>query len=357
MKAIFFVLLLFSLNVKAVIISTVFGDVEEKNPEILELFDSRAIQRLKAIDQAGPQKYFLKDFNSFSRYDHSVGVYSLLKRYNLSKNEQMAGLLHDASHTVFSHVADILFTSDIDNSYQDKIHDWYLQKAGVESILTKYKLKLHDVSPENTKFTALEQEYPDMSADRIEYNLHTGIILGDLTKDDLSTILNALYFENNKWFFKDLFAAKKFAKLSTKYTKNFWGCKQNVAFYAITKALLKRAIDINIINYEDIHFGEDEQILSKIKACEDKILGALFNILNNIDEYYEEASIAEYDLHQKVKMRGIDPLVLHNKRYERLSELNDDFKQELEATREYAAHGVYIKFKNIDEKILALLCD
>ncbi len=104
---------------------------------------------------------------------------------------------------MFSHVADIVFQSGAQRteSYQDSIHAWFLQTMHVDTILAKYSLTINDVLAKNPKFTALEQEYPDMNADRIEYNLHTALILKDLKQQEVEHILNALHFESGKWFF------------------------------------------------------------------------------------------------------------------------------------------------------------
>jgi hypothetical protein len=58
----------------------IYGRVEIQEPVILDLINSPAMQRLKGINQAG---YFHVYFPSIprSRFDHSLGVYFLLKKY------------------------------------------------------------------------------------------------------------------------------------------------------------------------------------------------------------------------------------------------------------------------------------
>lgn len=345
-------------NLHAAIIKTVLGDIQEHNPSILALLDSQALLRLKHIDQSGPQAYFCANFPSFTRYDHSLGVYALLKRYNVSQEEQIAGLLHDASHTVFSHVADIVFQSGTQRteSYQDVIHPWFLQSMHVDKILAKYHLTITDILPKNPKFTGLEQPYPDMNADRIEYNLHTGLVLNDLNLQEIEQILNALHFESDKWFFSDIASAKKFAKLSNYYTKAFWGGPENVAMYTVTSAAIKYALQNNIISKKDMHFGNDRLVVDKLTASNDPIMRSLCTILFNINRHFVVTNDTNPDVFQPVKMRGIDPLVLHDHKLQRLSELSFDFKRDLYLTASYAKKGVRIKFINIDDAtILQLL--
>lgn len=351
-------LLLIAFPLNAQVIKTIFGNIEEKNPVILELIASPTMQRLKHIDQSGPQAYFIENYPTFSRYDHSLGVYALLKKFEVSNNEQIAGLVHDASHTVFSHLADVIFQSgdSRQDSYQDSIHDWFLQQMHIDSLISKYNLKLIDISPKNPKFTALEQSYPDMNADRIEYNLHTALVFQDLDNQDIAKILQSLNYSNQKWYFDDIQQAKKFAKLSTYYTKCLWGDSHNIAIYTVAGAALKYALEQKIINNDNLHFGIDEQLVEVLNKSTDPILKQLVAMIKNINQYYQIADKSNYHIYQPIKMRGIDPLVMQNNKLYRLSNLSLDFKNELELTQRQADAGVYLKFINIpDKNIMELL--
>lgn len=352
------ILLLIASPLHAKIIPTIFGNIEEKDPVILELIASPTMQRLKHIDQSGPQAYYIENFPTFSRYDHSLGVYALLKKFNVSTNEQVAGLVHDASHTVFSHLADVIFQSGNlrKESYQDSIHDWFLQQMHIDTLISKYNLKLIDISPKNPKFTALEQPFPDMNADRIEYNLHTALVFKDLDNQDIAKILNSLQYAKQKWYFNDVQQAKKFAKLSTYYTKCLWGDADNVAVYTVAGAALKYALNNNIINSNDLHFGKDEQLVEILNKSSDPVLKQFIAIIKNINHHYKIADKNNYHIYQPIKMRGIDPLVMQDNKLQRLSTLSLDFKNELALTQRHADAGIYLKFINIpDKNIMDLL--
>ena len=103
-------------------IKTVYGSCIIKEPILLDLLENDMVQRLKGINQYGTRGY-VKVMTEYTRYQHSVGVMMLLRLFGASLQEQVAGLLHDVSHTVFSHVSDYLFTpEDLSNAYQDGIH-------------------------------------------------------------------------------------------------------------------------------------------------------------------------------------------------------------------------------------------
>jgi hypothetical protein len=79
-----------------------YGSFKIKEKVLLDLLKSQPVQRLKGVSQQGfPKRETKTDFPIFTRYEHSVGVMLLLRRLNASVEEQVAGLIHDVSHTAF----------------------------------------------------------------------------------------------------------------------------------------------------------------------------------------------------------------------------------------------------------------
>jgi HD superfamily phosphohydrolase len=145
----------------------IYGRFQIEEPVLVALINTKTIQRLKRIDQYGiPPKYY--SFPGFSRFDHSIGVMLLLKKLGASLNEQIAGLLHDMSHTAFSHLTDWIWGDRLTEDYQDNIFSDFLKNSkDVTGILENYGIQyelffnLHD-------FSLLERKSPDLCADRID---------------------------------------------------------------------------------------------------------------------------------------------------------------------------------------------
>ena len=79
----------------------VYGEEEIREKVLVDLINCKSIQRLKGLAQFGlPDEYYHR--NGFSRYEHSLGVLIFLRKFGTDLNEQIAGLLHDVSHTAFS---------------------------------------------------------------------------------------------------------------------------------------------------------------------------------------------------------------------------------------------------------------
>ena len=317
------------------------------DPLVVDLINARVMQRLKKIDQSGIAHYY-SNIHPYSRFDHSIGVYHLVKKFGGSYVQQIAALLHDSSHTVFSHTGDWVF-SDIgdyfgDKSYQDQIHLWYLKKQGVPKLLKGQNFKLENLDPDNKSYTRLEQHYPDMSADRIEYNLHTGLIFNIITHDDVEQILSALRFKNDKWFFVDADLAEKFADLSLKFTVEFWAAHFNEALNLWGARILKRALKINLITRDDIHFGIDAEVLKKIKQSDNAEIQHYLKLLKNEKTSWTKAQKPNCTHYRKAKFRGIDPLVLKNEKYIRLTEISSDFKKKYDYAKKLVEQGICISF-------------
>jgi HD superfamily phosphohydrolase len=89
----------------------VYGKHQISDKVIIELIKSPALKRLKKIQQSGYFHPFFKGAN-FSRFEHSIGDYLLLKIYGAPIEEQIAGLIHDVSHLTFSHCIDYVFGAE-----------------------------------------------------------------------------------------------------------------------------------------------------------------------------------------------------------------------------------------------------
>lgn len=338
-------------------LDTIFGQIVITEPVLRDLLDSPALKRLPNIDQHGTLTYFAK-YPTFDRYAHSIGILALAKRYNLSLKEQIAGLLHDVSHTAFSHLGDHIF-DEVYNpqeseavhrehesySYQDSIHNWYLEKVGLDKILARYNLTVHDINHENKEFS-IKTKLPNLGLDRIEYNIHTGLVFGFINKQEIEQMLNHLKCENGVWFFTSAKYARQFADMPLYFTQNFWGSAENHALNIWFKRVLKRALELEILTFDDIHFKTDQYALDKVVASKDRLIRKEMDKCLNPDKYYAIISAdsgQEYDLITYPKFRGIDPLVKQKDKLVLLTDIDPVFKKEFHRVKRAMKNGVRIK--------------
>ena len=326
-------------------LNTLYGQYTVTEPVIIELIQSSSFQRLKDIHQYGTLKYVMP-LESYNRYEHSIGVFVILRKFGASLEEQIAGLLHDVSHTAFSHVGDHVFQSYGDNAYQDDIHTWFITHTELEQILDKYKYTPYDINPKNGRHQMLDKSLPDMCADRIEYNIIGGVKRDLMSKEEAETVFTDLHFEEGVWYFEDPHLARLLANMSLNMTLNLWGSSSNGVIYIWTADAIKRGLEIGLFTFEDFHFSVDDIIWNKLLNCTDPYIQDTMYKLLHYTEYYELVDVQYADIVVKCKFRGINPLVKIGNTFFQLTELDENFKKDFEETKKAAEHGWGIKLIN-----------
>ena len=135
---------------------------------VARIIGGPTFQRLRRVSQSGASKY-AHAFKTVTRFEHSMGVYLLLCHLGATERERVAGLLHDISHTAFSHVIDIVFFSE-EQDFHEQIKDQFLARPDLKYALANLGYRVEDVSDEDS-FTILEQPLPALCADRLDYFL------------------------------------------------------------------------------------------------------------------------------------------------------------------------------------------
>ncbi len=310
----------------SIIINSTYGNFTVTEPVLIELFNSPVMQRIKSIRQHGTLDYIVKQSKEYTRYEHCVGVWALLKMYNATLEEQIAGLLHDASHTVFSHVADVLFNhTSLHSSYQDDIHEWFLKQYNVDELLARHNMSLDDVLHKSGMHCMLEQDLPNICADRLDYNIQEALLTGTLTSDDVTLILHDISYANGNWFFSNKESAKKLAMASLRSTECVWSSNANDFVYTWTAHALRRALDIGLLTSDDIHFSTDPIVWDILWLSNDQIIADCLIKLVTYTPIIEQPGATTSLIG---KFRGLNPLVLENDELQQLTNIDEDYAQE-----------------------------
>lgn len=299
----------------------------------MKLLNSPALKRLRGINQGGYEALIAKTRNKTNklpghdRLAHSIGVYLLLKKYNARLEEQIAGLIHDVSHSVFSHCIDYTIDggSGREQSHQDNSHDSFIKKTSIPKILKKYGFNSPYILNDKN-FPLKEKLLPDLCADRIDYILREGIIFKEITPAEAGDVLNNLAVKNNRWIFKNLRIAKKFARLFFKMNRDYFsGFPAAIMFRAVGDCL-KYALCKKYITASDL-YTTDKLIIEKIKKYlkKDNYLDLLWQRMNgNIKARQNRKN---YDAQVFCKSRIVDPLFMDGKKIKRLSDAEPGWKK------------------------------
>lgn len=308
----------------------IYGSFNVASPIIYDLINTPQLQRLKGIGQFGVPNEFYQKIN-YTRYEHSTGVMLLLKKLGASQEQQVAGLLHDVSHTAFSHMYDWVienYTKPGNNeTHQDERHESVICQEETATILKDYKYDPKYIANHHN-FPLLEQEIPALCADRIDYSLR------EFPDETSQEVLKNLGVYDNQIICRNEASALLFAESFLQLQTNHWGSYETVARYHLFASILRRCVEIDEVSLEDF-LKDDEFILSKVKKSKDP------RVLSNIDLLTKpQLPLLNQKLIVYKKFRYIDPKFLDQGRVSTLSETDLSFKTLLNQKFEENRNGV-----------------
>jgi HD superfamily phosphohydrolase len=313
-----------------------YGKFEVSEPVLLELVVSKPVQRLKKIEQLGlPYRYY--PWSGFSRYEHSVGVMLLLRRFNATISEQVAGLLHDVGHLAFSHLSDWIFGSLKDEESHEQISHKLIHGREITSILSRYGFDPSRIS-DKERSTLLEQPAPDLCADRIDYVLRES--RSNLGQNIAPKILKNLIILEDKFVFNSVESADLFAKSMLGLQRNHWGHPDAFRRYHLFADILRLAMKVGTISESDF-YTHDEAVLSKLEKSRDLNIKKGLSLLK-----LKRLPIPQSGKIIRKKFRFSDPLVIDKiGAPRRLSDIDPDFKQFLTREKRHNKKGILVPSK------------
>ena len=135
----------------------------------------------------------------YSRLDHSLGVALIVWHFTHDKAQTLAGLLHDISTPVFSHVSDfrkgdaLTQTATEEPTARIIRGDAELNRLLAQDGLTAAQVEDYHIYP------IADNEIPQLSADRLEFMFPSGMALdGSWTMDEIRTCYNDLVILKNE---------------------------------------------------------------------------------------------------------------------------------------------------------------
>ncbi|MGQ3541082.1 HD domain-containing protein [Bacillus cereus] len=320
------------------IISDVLYGEFEVDQVVEELISSKSMQRLKGIHQGGAS-YLMNEKWNVTRFDHSVGVMLLVKKLGGSVEEQIASLLHDVSHAAFSHVIDYVFDNE-DESYHEEIFSSVVKNSEIPAILAKYGYNYEDILLDDSKWTLLERSAPELCADRVDYTLRDMYTYGYISLEEVHRFLEDIIAVEGKMVLQNIQIAEWFTETYYKEVIDFLMKPINIYGNDMLAKTLKVALHKRSIHADDFLL-EDEELISKLQQCNDPEVEALLSKIHPNIKVKEDRN--DYDLHQKNKVRLIDPLLLREEEVIPASVVSENIRQMSDIAYEKAVRGMYVK--------------
>ena len=231
-------------------------------PQIFaDLLNTDALKRLGGVHQSGAIFLVNPDI-CHSRLEHAIGVTMLIKKLGGTELEQIAGLLHDISHTAFSHVGDYVFDY-VDEDYHEQVFAEIIYRSEIPDVLLKYGYDVKEIV--YGTFDILEQPMPSLCADRLDYTLRDSVHGGIISRQSARNFLSSVVMNNGQIAVNDdqqvLWINEVFEKLNNEVFK------LPLHLYANGKMaeLIKRFLNKGLLMESDM-FKTDTLLLNKIRT-------------------------------------------------------------------------------------------
>lgn len=301
-------------------IDEVYGPALIEEPVLLAVMDSAAMRRLDGVLQHGISG-LIGLTASITRREHSIGAMLLVRRLGASVQEQLAALLHDVSHTAFSHVIDYVFHGHESQSYHDEMKESYLVGTDIPDLLASFGYDWHDFLDES-QYSLLEQPAPALCADRLDYFLRDGTGLGVMTAEDIRAVLPHLLVHDGRIGVDDTAVARWLGDTFMAADQASWANFREVGLYELTAQAIRLALDKGILVDDDI-WGTDAPAWAKLTNSADPTIQDLVALIRPETSFVWDEENPDFRV--STKLRTIDPDVLVDGQLRPLSTLDEEF--------------------------------
>lgn len=306
---------------------------------LLEYIDTPEMQRISSISMNCGTDY-TNVFNNirywYSNLDHSVGVALIIWNFTHNKKQTLAGLFHDIATPTFKHCIDFMNgDSERQESTEERTEQIIADSKEIMKLLNRDGIKIDEVSDYHI-YPIADNDTPQLSADRFEYNFSSGLVLHRVWElDNIKEIYNNVSILKNEdnvdeLGFKDLSVAEKYIHIISKLWPEWISDKDRTVmqFWAdIVKSM-------NIKGYltvDDLYSLSEKDVIDKILNCEDNYIKDNFIKFQNATSVYSSDIPVEgkYCVSVKPKKRYIIPLVKQGDTAVRINKISSKAEKDI----------------------------
>lgn len=292
----------------------VYGPVAIDDPALLALIASPSFQRLRGIRQAGPSA-LVYDFKTVTRYEHSLGVFELLRRLGADRREQVAGLLHDISHTAFSHAVDFVYASE-EQDHHEQLKPRILHRPDLAGPLKALGYEPEDFYDDSV-FPLLERPLPWLCADRLDYFLRDSLAGGISTPASVARVLAHLTVVDGRIAFDEPGIARDTVDRFALMNRDYWASPAEAFIYNEFADALREGLRLGLLD-DEVLLTDDDTVLDRLRSSRSPLIRAK---LGNI-EGFQDDRLEGFEPRVIPKERWLDPPVQTGREtWRRLSEL------------------------------------
>ena len=295
---------------------------------LTELMAAPPVTRLKGVSQAGAPA-LLKRTRSVTRYEHSLGVMGLARRLGLSQQHQTIALLHDATHSAFSHTLDYLVRNDREDTHEQHAAT-LLADPSLAGLVGGDDLA--------AVVAAITSKPPWLRVlDAVDYTLRDLLRAGLLQQRTAHEVTRSLVTIDDQVCFATIEAAWTFTMLMVEASTRLYADQVDLFLHSALADLLDRALDRQVLAPQDILTADDATVLERLRrdAHLKLLLGDFVSLHpSNLRERRDRQRITS-------KARLFDPPVRASAtEVVPLSELDPTWQRTRDAAQRRAEHGM-----------------
>ena len=273
--------------------------------------ESPAMKRIAGVEMNCGMSYtsfpLFTAGENYSRAQHSLNVSRLVYHFTDDPRQCLAGLFHDISTPVFSHVVDFLNGDHMtQESTEADTADMIRNDLEISRILSSLGLSADDVSDYH-RFPIADNEMPGLSCDRLEYTLGNAVNYRFITPEEADRFMEDLCILQNENGISELGfcteeLALSFAETALRCGKVYSGREDRYSMEILAR-LLKDAIRDGILSRDDL-YGTEAEVIEKLENSRVQTRWHAFRKLHKVYEVSPEEGICV-----NAKRRYVDPLI------------------------------------------------
>ena len=212
----------------------------------------------------------------YSRLDHSVGVALILWHFTHDRAETLAGLLHDVSTPVFSHVADFRNGDALTQESTENENESMIRNDDALYAMLKSDGISIDAVADYHVYPLADNKLPRLSADRLEYMFPSGAALeGSWTLSEIAEAYGDIAICINEDGESELgFRTQKIAETyceKTCRTGHILQLNENKLALKLLSDIVDRAIAIGLIAEKDCYEKTEREIVARFDAFSESV--------------------------------------------------------------------------------------
>lgn len=259
---------------------------------IKNMLDVPELLRLNGIDQnSGLNLSGFIPFNyKYSTLDHSLGVALILNNFITNNHQVTAALLHELAAPAFLASTKIIEEKNFDPKEQPlTVYDAIVGSDILFDRFTKDGISIESMC-DYTTYPLAYNLVPHLSANRLEYLLHTMLFMNIRSIDEVEKMYNSLIVVPNEenmpeFCFNDIKLAQDFCISSLECGQMYrsYEAKATMKFISDTLGAMVRR---EVISRKDLYTYSDRVIMEIGLSCSDKRISDRWKYLSELNKVY-----------------------------------------------------------------------